>query len=489
MHLPPCLRVLIAVAVVGWLSWPALLLAEQAVPIQTKATYTDWGRVVSLRDHNTRMVLLGTGVFGALGGLVGTFLLLRKRSLMSDTISHATLPGIATAFLIADGMGGDGRRLSVLLVGAAVTGLIGMGAVMWIREHTRLKDDAALAIVLSVFFGFGVALLTVVQQLPSGNAAGLEYLIYGKAASMTESDARWIIAAAVLTGLACLLLFKEFTLLCFDDGFAATQGWPVRRLDALLLGLITLATVVGLQAVGLLLVVAMMIIPTAAARFWTDRLDLHVCLAVGFGVASGVGGVMLSALFPRLPAGALIVLCGFGLFMFGMVFGRTRGLWLRWMEHRRLGQRVQRQHFLRAVFEWLEAAGRRNDLLDDSFPLEGLRPLRAWGPGGLERACAAALRGGDIRDDGDGRAHLTGQGAREALRVVRNHRLWELFLIRYADSAPGRVDRDADAIEHVLEPDILKELEGLLESTENRKRVPSSPHEIATNQRFQGEGI
>lgn len=435
-------------------------------------------RVVSLRDHNTRIVFIGTALFGAVGGMVGTFLLLRKRSLMSDTISHATLPGIGIAFIVGELFFGGGKALPWLLVGATVTGLAGMGMVVAIRTYSKLKDDAALAIVLSVFFGFGIALLTIVQQMPSGNAAGLEQFIFGKAASMTISDGWMIFTATVATGLLCFLFYKEFTILCFDSSFAASQGWPVVVLDVALLGLITLVTVIGLQAVGLLLVVAMMIMPPAAARFWTERLDLTLMLAIFFGFLSGLIGVFVSALFPRLPAGAIIVLVSAVLFFISMTMGGARGMVSRFREHRTLSRRVRRQHLLRAIYEWLEVHGKRTDLLDDEFAIEDIRQFRAWTEGELEAGFSRALKLGFIAQDNPGRYHLTGTGARDALRVVRNHRLWELFLIQYADIAPGKVDRDADAVEHILEPDILRELEELLETENNRKRIPISPHRL-----------
>ncbi|MEM1156812.1 MAG: iron chelate uptake ABC transporter family permease subunit [Verrucomicrobiota bacterium] len=439
---------------------------------------TDIWRVLSLQDHNTRIVFIGTALFGAVGGMVGTFLLLRKRSLMSDTISHATLPGIGIAFIIGELFFGFGKSLPLLMFGAAVTGLAGMGMVVAIRTCSKIKDDAALAIVLSVFFGLGIALITVVQQMPSGNAAGLEGFIYGKAASMTVSDGWLIFGAALAAGLVCFFLYKEFTVLCFDSSFAASQGWPVLLLDVALLALITIVTVIGLQAVGLLLVVAMMIIPPAAARFWTERLDMTLLISMGFGFVSGLLGVFASALFPRLPAGAIIVLVSALLFFLSMVLGGARGMWFRYYEHRELSRRVRRQHLLRSIYEWLEVHGKRTDLLDDEFTLNDIRQFRAWTPGELETSLQRALQRDFLGEDHPGRYHLTGKGARDALRVVRNHRLWELFLIKYADIAPGKVDRDADAVEHILEPDILQELEALLEDEDTRKRIPLSPHRL-----------
>ncbi len=437
-------------------------------------------RTISLADYNTRVVFAGVTVLGAASGLVGTFLLLRKRSLLSDTVSHCTLPGIAIAFLIAEATGISGRSLPLLLLGAATTGVLGMGAVALIRAKSRIKDDAALAIVLSVFFGLGIALMVIIQQLPTGNAAGLSHFIYGKAASMTASDAQLILFASLTVALVCAALFKEFKLLCFDAGFARTQGWPIVALDLALMGLVVAVTVIGLQAVGLLLVVALLIIPAAAARFWSHRLDVTMLLATLIGAASGLVGVAASALFPKLPAGAVIVLAAVFCFVVSFVFGAERGLFKRWLEHRRVGQRVARQHLLRAIYEWCETKSQANrdpiSLLDCAVPLVQLSRANDWSETRLQRL----LRLGFaerlvIWNNSQNAVHLTAQGKLEARRVTRNHRLWETYLLQYADVAPQHIHHNADQIEHVIEPNIVNELEELLAGREGGALVPADP--------------
>jgi manganese/zinc/iron transport system permease protein len=438
-------------------------------------------RTMSLADYNTRVVFAGVTVLGAASGLVGTFLLLRKRSLLSDTVSHCTLPGIAIAFLIAEAAGISGRSLPLLLLGAAVTGVLGMGAVATIRAKSRVKDDAALAIVLSVFFGIGIALMVIIQQLPTGNAAGLSHFIYGKAASMTAGDAQLILFASLAVALVCAAFFKEFKLLCFDVSFARTQGWPVVALDLTLMGLVVAVTVIGLQAVGLLLVVAMLIIPAAAARFWSHRLGVTVLLATLIGAASGLVGVAASALFPKLPAGAVIVLAAVFCFAVSFIFGAERGLSRRWLEQRRVGHRVARQHLLRAIYEWCETrspagTGDPVSLLDCAVPLAGLRQANDWSEARLRHLLqigfAERLATWNSTHDA---VHLTAQGKLEARRVTRNHRLWETYLLQYADVAPQHIHHNADQIEHVIEPNIVNELEELLAGREGAALVPADP--------------
>jgi manganese/zinc/iron transport system permease protein len=439
----------------------------------------DFHRTFTLRDYNTRVIFAGVSVLGAAGGLVGTFLLLRKRSLLSDTVSHCTMPGIALAFIVAEAAGFSGRSLPVLLTGAAVTGVLGMLAVATIRAHTKIKDDAALALVLSVFFGLGIALMVVVQQLPSGNVAGLPHFIYGKAASMTGSDARFILYASLAVAVACGALFKEFKLLCFDHDFARTQGWPVVALDLTLMGLVVAVTVIGLQAVGLLLVVALLIIPSAAARFWSHRLGVTMLVAAAIGASSGLVGVALSALFPKLPAGAVIVLATTTCFAFSFVFGAKRGLLRRWLDERAVTRRVRRQHLLRAVYEWCETAAtpdqRGPGLLDRPVVSAELQGANRWSPGYFGALLRLGLAEGLLAAGASPREfRLSPLGMIEARKVTRNHRLWETYLLQYAAVAPQHIHHNADQIEHVVEPAIVNELEELLADRYGGVSVPAN---------------
>jgi manganese/zinc/iron transport system permease protein len=438
--------------------------------------------VLLLRNYNTRLVVVCTLLLGCASGLMGGFLLLRKRSLMGDTLSHATLPGVCLAFFISVLLGGQGKSLPLLLLGATLSGLLGCATVLFIRNRSRIKDDAAMGIVLSVFFGAGVALLTMVTKMPDGAAAGLESFIYGKTASMILSDFRLLVGVTGSVLLLSTLLFKEFRLLCFDETYASAQGWPVKRLDGLLLGLVTAVTVVGLQAVGLILIIAFLITPAAAARFWTDRLDQMLFLSALIGGVSGWLGASLSALTPNMPAGALIVLVAALFFLFSMFFGFERGVLVRLMHQLKLKKSVGRQHLLRALYEILEADG---DHLDEvnirAVPFRQVRGRRTWSDRHLRRYLRDAYNEGliDTLSQKDS-ILLTEAGLAAAAQVTRNHRLWELYLIEYADVATSRVDRDADAVEHVLGEQLVAQLEAKLIKLHAASRldVPASPHPI-----------
>lgn len=444
-------------------------------------TWGEWRRVMFLEDHNTRVVIFGVTLLGWASGMVGSFTLLRKRALMGDALSHATLPGIAAAFMFKAAAGGDGKSLPWLLAGATLSGIIGVGAILAIRNLTRLKEDAALGAVLSVFFGAGMALLGVIQQMKQGHAAGLEAFIYGKAASMQTRDALLIAAAAALCIAICLLFFKEWKLLCFDEVFAGSRGFPVLALDLALMTLVVIVTIVGLQAVGLVLMIALLVIPAAAARFWTENMRWMMGVAGLLGGASGMLGAAISALFADLPSGPTIVLACALFFLLSMAVGSQRGVLVRWFRRVRLNRSIDRQHLLRAMYEILESAAHAPAALatkgcpSQVVSLAELAPTRSWSDPTLRNALDRAERAGLVEVAPQG-VRLTASGVNEAQRLTRQHRLWELYLIEHADIAPSRVDRDADAIEHVLAPETVAELEALLEK--QSRDVPASPHQL-----------
>lgn len=432
--------------------------------------------VLTLQNYNTRTVVLGTTALGVAAGVVGAFALLRKRALLGDALAHATYPGIGAAFMISAAMGGTGKNLPLLLLGATVAGLLGVALITLINRFTRLKEDAALGIVLSVFFGFGVVLDSLIQKMNTGSAAGLGSFIYGKTASMIASEAWTMLVAAIAMTAIAAVLFKELKLLCFDRDFAATQGWPVHFLDFCLMVLVTAVTVLGLQAVGLILVIALLIIPASAARFWTERLSRMVVISAVIGGISGYVGATVSAMLADLPAGAIIVLTAAALFLLSMFFGTERGVFHRTAEHRRMTRRVTLQHLLRAMYELTEpdaAAGERT-----LVTFEDLHTRRSWSGPALRLLLARAQRKGLLIERARGRYQLTDLGLKEARRMVRNHRLWELYLITHADVATNHADRDADTIEHVLGQEMVESLEAIL-AAGTAPSVPASPHPLA----------
>lgn len=274
-----------------------------------------------LFDANTGWVLLGTMLLGIASGVLGSIALLRKQSLIGDAVAHAALPGICMAFLLS----GE-KSLPVLLIGATITGLLAAYCIQFIVSKSIIKEDAAICLVLSVFFGFGIVLLTKVSQLPSGNKSGLADFIFGQAASLVGNDVKLMAGAAAVLIFITALLFKELKVLTFDPAFAKGLGLPTGLLNFLFLSLLVAAVVVGIQAVGVILMAALLITPAIAARYWTNSLGKMVVISGIFGALSGMAGTLLSTLGAGLPTGPFIVVTATALFFISMLFAPERGL-------------------------------------------------------------------------------------------------------------------------------------------------------------------
>ena len=272
-------------------------------------------------DYTFRTVALGSALLGVVSGVIGSFAVLRKQSLLGDGVSHAALPGVVAAFLLT-----GSKNTEVLLLGALLTGLAATFIIMSIVKHSRIKFDGALALVMSVFFGLGLVLLTYSQKIPDANQAGLKRFIYGQASTLLERDVIMTAACGAVLLLIVILFWKELKLFSFDPEFAEAIGFSTGKLNILLSFLIVLAIIIGLQTVGVVLMSAMLISPGVAARQWSDRLWLMVVLAAGFGAASGVLGTLLSSAVPGLPTGPVIVVCITAAAVFSLLFAPGRGI-------------------------------------------------------------------------------------------------------------------------------------------------------------------
>jgi manganese/zinc/iron transport system permease protein len=259
-------------------------------------------------NSTLRTVALGTMLLGMVSGVLGTFAVLRKQSLIGDAVSHSALPGIAIAFLLV------GQAPIWFVIGAAISGWLATLVVTIITRNSRISFDTALAGTLAVFFGFGLVLMTYIRNNVRGaGQSGLDRYLFGQAATMLEADI-WLIGCTGLFAVLILLLFwKEIKILCFDPDYAASLGFPIRKLDILLMTLLVFSIVVGLQSVGVVLMSAMIVAPGVAARQWSNRLGTVVVLAGLFGGLSGVLGTFISDSLSRpgrsVPTGPTIVLC------------------------------------------------------------------------------------------------------------------------------------------------------------------------------------
>lgn len=408
----------------------------------------------SFRDPNIVAVVLGSLLLTSSSAVVGTFTFLKKKSLVGDAVAHAVLPGICLAFILS-----GNKNPFFLIIGAFVTGWISLVLIDYISGRSKIKEDTAIALILSVFFGVGILMLTHIQH--SGNAAqtGLSSFLFGKAAALVGDDLRVFGIVALILLVTVALFFKELKHIAFDEQHAEVLGLPVKGLNLLLTSLTVMAVVTGIQAVGVVLMAAMLITPAAAARFWTDDVLWMTLLAALLGALSGLVGAYISYTAPTMPTGPWIVMVISAVALLSFFLAPRRGILARWLERHRMQRQIMEENLLKELYHIGEkdpgpdSAGRSvEELVEERyFPL---RPLRS----ALRR-----LRRQGFLQYRDGRWYFTEAGREKGRRIVKLHRLWELYLSRYLKIAPDHVHEDAETIEHVITPELEAELEQALE--------------------------
>lgn len=403
-------------------------------------------------SFTVRNVLLGAVLLGVTGGAMGSFTLLRRQSLLGDALAHAALPGICLAFLLT-----GSKAPLPLFAGALAAGLLGALTILATVRWSRVKEDSAMGIVLSVFFGLGIVLLTYIQKLPTGNQSGLDKFLFGQAATLVAEDVEVmaILSAVVLGTLA--LVYKELKILAFDREYGASLGLPMRSLEILLTLLLVVVVVVGLQTVGVVLIVATLVTPAAAARQWTDRLGTMILLSAAIGAGSGVVGALTSASVAHLPTGPVIVLVVSAVLVVSLFFAPRRGFLWALARERRVEERIRRENLLKDLYR----VGEQRGGWERSVSLPRLMGMRGQSGRRLLRSARRLERAGWV-EVGEDTLRLTPEGRREAAEVVRKHRLWELYLTRRLELPSDHVHRDAEAMEHALTEDAVAELEALL---------------------------
>ncbi len=402
----------------------------------------------SFQNPNVLTVTLGTMFIGLSAAVVGVFAFLRKRSLVGDAIAHAILPGLAIAFMAT-----QSKNPFVLMTGALLSGWLAMGAIEAISNHSKLKPDTAIGLVLSVFFGVGILLLTSIQHSGAGNQAGLDSFLFGKAASMTRDDL-W--AYSIIAGVLLLLVFvfyKEFKILSFNEDFAQTAGLPVRWLRFALSSITVLAIATGIQAVGVVLMAALLITPSAAARAWTDKLTIMLVLAGLAGILSGLVGSYVSFSAPRMPTGPWIVMSLSFLALLSLAIAPKKGLLARWKKQRQNRRKVLTENILKAMYHLSELS--ENETL--AVESEDIQQIRRFRESELTEGLKI-LKNNFLIVKTERGFHLSEKGKNEARRVVRLHRLWEMYLTERLRLKADHIHPNAETIEHIITPDIENQL-------------------------------
>ena len=408
---------------------------------------------LTFADPNIKYIVLGTVLLSVGSAVVGCFSFLRKRALVGDAVAHAVLPGVCLAFILS----GSKNPLS-LLIGAFVTGWLSLVAIDLISKYSKLKEDAAIGIVLSTFFGVGILLLTSIQQSGEASQSGLDKFLFGKAASLVGQDLWLFLGVVVVLLLSVLLFFKEFTLLSFDKQYAASLGFPVKMLELLLTTLTVLAVVVGIQSVGVVLMAAMLITPAAAARYWTEKIVMMLCIAALFGAVSGVVGAYISYAAPAMPTGPWIVMVVSMLAIFSFLAAPRRGIISSYILQRQNKLQIIEENILKALFHLGEAEKDffKKRTFEEIIIKRDIEPKQLLT--GLKR-----LRKHKYVEFEHNAWRLTPVGQERGKRVTKLHRLWEVYLTKYLNIAPDHVHDDAETMEHIITPEIEKWLEEQLE--------------------------
>lgn len=426
---------------------PTAAYADRVSDVMAPVDWTTQAvRFFSLQDASLRYALIGSVLLSLSCGLLGSFIVVRKMALVGDALSHAVLPGVALGFLW-----NATKDPVAIFIGATIAGLVGTAAVTAITRTTRLKEDTALGLVLASFFAVGVCLVTM---LPAGNKSGIDKFFFGQAAAMGPDD---LVLIGVVTSLAGGLIwafYKELLVTSFDPGFARSSGVPAAWIHHGLMLLLAAAVVVALQAVGVVLVSAMLITPAAAAYLLTDRLHRMLLLAACFGIVAGVLGAFFSFVGKNLPTGPLMVIGASAVFAGAFLFGPRHGVIARWWRHRSSAARTQRENTLKAMFHVWESGGFRHE----GVTLPDLAGRRRETIEEVQQQARELARHGLATVDRDV-LYFTPAGKQRAGEIVRNHRLWELYLTNSANIAPDHVHDDAEKIEHVLGEGVVRELE------------------------------
>jgi ABC-type Mn2+/Zn2+ transport system permease subunit/Mn-dependent DtxR family transcriptional regulator len=453
-----------ALSVWRWVGW---LVGLMGVMMLSGCGVVSGERAVDfvlLRDGHVRAALPGVVLLGLNCGLLGTLLIARRLTMLGDTLSHAVLPGIAAGFLWT-----MTKHPGALLIGALVTGVLSSLVTGWILGSTRLKADAAQSVVLTVFFAAGIVMI---KLLPDGSKAGLDRFLYGQAAALDAGETVLLAVAAALSVVVIWWGYRGFLVLAFDPGYGRAAGLPVKGLHLLQMFLTTLAVVVSMQAVGVILVAGLLVIPGATAWLFSARLHRVLVLAALLGMAAAVMGTFLSFAGDGMAMGPTLVLCAGVMFGGAFLLSPRYGMARRMVSVMRHGRRVRREDGLKAVYRVLEGRG----FSGAGFGLEEC--------GQSEGMMRSLERRRMVREVAAGGWELTESGFREAARVVRNHRLWELYLTRRAGFAEDHVHDAAEEMEHLLAEENIEHLMGVLghpERDPHGRRIPGAGDTIESS--------
>lgn len=419
----------------------------------------------SFSDPSIVSVVVGAILLTASSAVVGTFTFLKKKALVGDAVAHSVLPGICLAFILS------GTKNPIwMIIGAFVTGWLSLVIIDHITTKSKIKEDTAIALILSVFFGIGILMLTNIQHSGNAEQTGLDSFLFGKAAALVGQDLIIFGIVAIVLIVTVGLFFKELKLIAFDSNYAKALGVPVKSLDLLLTSLTVLAVVTGIQAVGVVLMAAMLITPAAAARFWTNDVFKMTLIAAVMGGLSGLSGAYVSYVAPAMPTGPWIVIIISVIAIISFFIAPKRGILARSVQQNKLQRQIMDENLLKVLYHLGE---KDEDLYKGRTVLEIIKE-RFFPKKSLTVGLRRLKRQGFLVEKA-GKWSYTEIGKVKGQRVVKLHRLWELYLSKYMKIDPDHVHEDAETIEHIITPELEETLEKMLEYPEfdpHEEKIP-----------------
>lgn len=405
-------------------------------------------------------IFISIAVIGMLGGIMGSLLYLQKRILVADSISHATLPGIAFGFLIS-----GTKNTLWLFLGALLTSYLSVVLIDFLKRKTKLKQDSILGISLSGFFAFGIVLMSFIQNNGNGEQSGLNSYLFGKAIDVnTPESIASLVLLLVITGYI-IINFKKIRAILFDAQFSTVSGLKVKN-QLFVISFFTVCTVaISVKAMGVILASSLLIATSAASRYWVNQFKPFILASVFIGVLACISGTYFSLQFTQMPTGPSIVLALFVIVALSVIAGSKRGLYHRLRQTKKRKSKVIAENVLKQFFylsqnegeqiknvHWREIA-ERNRLKKKDLKL-GLKWLK-------ER---------NLLIEKANFYTLSEIGWEYCKSLVRRHRLWELYLSRALNLEPDHVHQDAELAEHFISPELEKRL------TEELDNPNTDPH-------------
>jgi len=425
----------------------------------------DGSPLIYFSDPVLRAPTIGSMLMCLAAALVGVVVFLKKESLIGEALSHAAYPGVITGILIAGIFEVSEEReialSSLVIIGAFLSAVVGLKMIYYLRRHLNIRSDSALCFILSVFFGIGLTLVSEVQFVYPSLYRQAQTYLYGQAATMTDVHIAIYGSLSVAVILVLLLFYKEIQALAFDHSYAKTLGINVKAIDTLVFLLIVLSVVIGIRSVGVVLMSAMLIAPAAAARQYTNKLYWMFILASFFGLLSAFLGNYLSVELTKsiatshrfaLPTGPMIVIVASLICFFSLMLAPERGFLLRMLRIGSFRYHCMGENLLKAIWR-----------LNESKPLtfEEIAKSQNVSRWYLYFILNRLVHQKWLQHKKDGYA-LTPEGRLRAARIVRLHRLWEVYLVDYLGVGAERVHRSAEEMEHIITPELEAELTLLL---------------------------